>query len=414
MLKNDPRQSGWVIPLLAILLLQSVAAFLNQTLPVLAPVLGAAQGWPATAVGYFAAISMFGSIIFLVFGLPLMHAAGPIRIVQAGLVLSVVAIAILFVPLVAAPLVASLLIGITYGTIMPSGSQVLQQHAPPRHRSLVFSIKQAGVPLGAAFAGLALPAAVILGGWPTALVFVGLLILASILLVEPARHRIDGKPQPGSWVTVSRSMRLSTIVDPLISLTERPRLLRLALVGACLAANQGSWNAFLVTFLVHETGLGLPVAGFLFSVMQVSAIAGRLLLGFAADRTGSALRIIQAAAFLSGLTSVVLVFSIGSLPVWATGALLVAAGVLITGWNGIHLAELAQRAPATRIAEVSSGGMILVSLGLMSGPFITASLLALTERFDFAFLSVAALPMLASLLLLGSGCRNSGQPTGAA
>lgn len=387
--------------MLAIVLLQSTGAFLVQLLPVLAPVMNEAFGWPQTAVGFLAALSMLGAMGFLLFGLPLLRAAGPIRSVQLGLGVGLLGIVALLVPVPGAPVLASVLVGLSYGATMPSGSQILQQYAPPRHRSLIFSIKQAGVPLGAAAAGLTLPFATTLGGWRAALLLAGAVVVASILLVQPARARIDADRLSDDRMTLRRRSRLSALAEPIASLGAAPGLLRFAIAGACLAATQGSWNAVLVIFLVADAGLTLAAAGVMFFIMQAAAIVGRLILGIAADRLGSGRSVIRGAAAVSGLTSLAVVHFPFELPLWGMGALLVLAGISTSGWNGVHLAELARRAPPGQVAEVSAGGMLLVSLGLMGGPFATAALLAFTGRYEIALLFVVALPMLAVALLRG-------------
>ena len=49
--------------------------------------------------------------------------------------------------------------GSGYGPITPASSQVLARTAPPSRMALTFSIKQTGVPAGAALAGALLPVA---------------------------------------------------------------------------------------------------------------------------------------------------------------------------------------------------------------------------------------------------------------
>src|SRR3546814_15451906 len=66
-------------------------------------------------------------------------------------------------------LLACFLMGLSNGTANPAGSDVLQRYSPPGTRNLIFSIKQAGVPLGGVIAGLAIPAMVISVGWRAAL-----------------------------------------------------------------------------------------------------------------------------------------------------------------------------------------------------------------------------------------------------
>jgi hypothetical protein len=53
--------------------------------------------------------------------------------------------------------IGTLLIGVSIGPPSSAGMDVVQRFAPPRHRNLLFSVKQAGVPLGGVIAGLLLP-----------------------------------------------------------------------------------------------------------------------------------------------------------------------------------------------------------------------------------------------------------------
>jgi MFS family permease len=76
-----------------------------------------------------------------------------------GLLLAVTATATVL-PLLL--MLATLSIGIGYGLTNPTSAQVLSQHASERHRGLIFSIKQTGVPIGVALAGLLIP---IFLGW---------------------------------------------------------------------------------------------------------------------------------------------------------------------------------------------------------------------------------------------------------
>jgi MFS family permease len=133
--KASPEHSGWVAPLLTMLLLQTTSAFLNQLLATMAPVLGPEFGWSETTVGYLVATGITGSIVFLMCGSPLVHGVGPIRAVQIGLGLGALGMALLPAPVWGAPFLASLLIGLAYGPSTPAGSDVLQRYAPARLQS---------------------------------------------------------------------------------------------------------------------------------------------------------------------------------------------------------------------------------------------------------------------------------------
>src|SRR5690606_29909050 len=60
---------------------------------------------------------------------------------------------------------AALALGTGYGIINPAASTLLARHAPVARRGLFFSIKQTGVPLGVASAGLLMPLGLHALGW---------------------------------------------------------------------------------------------------------------------------------------------------------------------------------------------------------------------------------------------------------
>src|SRR5207248_3007646 len=141
-------------------------------------------------IGYLAAASTVGSILFYLAGMPLIRRVGSVRVIQIGTLVAALGAALLAIPVAAVLLLGSLLIGLGYAPSTPAGSDLLQRFAPKRHRTLIFSIKQAGVPLGGVLAGLIMP--------PLALIDWRLAIAASVVLafmvtvaIQPLREGID-------------------------------------------------------------------------------------------------------------------------------------------------------------------------------------------------------------------------------
>ena len=88
-------------------------------------------------------------------------------------------------------LIAPALIGIGYGPITPASSQLLAHTAPPHRMALTFSIKQTGVPLGAALAGALLPLITMGHGWRVAVWAVAGSGVVIALLSQPTRAGLD-------------------------------------------------------------------------------------------------------------------------------------------------------------------------------------------------------------------------------
>ena len=90
-------------------------------------------------MGVFSGLGTLGSIVFLAIGTPLIRRFGPIRSLQAGLLLAGLGLVLLTPPSWLAILAANILIGIGYGPSAPAGSDILNSRravvrSPDRHR----------------------------------------------------------------------------------------------------------------------------------------------------------------------------------------------------------------------------------------------------------------------------------------
>jgi MFS family permease len=250
----------WVWPLLATLIMQATAAFLTRLIPTLAPALLDELSWSETAIGYLASLGTVGSILFLFAGAPLIRRAGPIRALQIGIGLGIVGIAALALPFAFAAALGALLIGFGYGPSTPAGSEVLQRHAPARHRNLVFSIKQAGVPIGGVLAGVALPMIAEALGWRAALVFAALVAIAAS--PRPSRCATGSTPSATAACACvpASSSPSTTCADRSLRSAARARCSAWPSSAPASPSGKAPGWPFLVTYLVARLGLTLPQA----------------------------------------------------------------------------------------------------------------------------------------------------------
>jgi predicted MFS family arabinose efflux permease len=180
----------WIIALGVILVLQTVSATLGRIVPVAGPAFTVEFGWDQSWVGYLTATSIVGALLVLTSGLGLMHRLGGVRALQLSLLVGASSLLLYLVPSIALALLASACVGLSSGTANPAGSEVLQRFTPQAHRNLVFSIKQAGVPLGGIVGGLALPPLIEAMGWRFASAVVAAVCVVAILLTWPFQSRI--------------------------------------------------------------------------------------------------------------------------------------------------------------------------------------------------------------------------------
>jgi predicted dehydrogenase/MFS family permease len=259
-------RAPWIAALAGTLLVQTIGTFLSQTVPVVAPRMTAELGLPPETVGNFASVNTLGAILFLLFGTPLVAALGPARLLQWGVLTGAFALGLAASGAVWALPVAALLMGIGYGPTGPAGSRILQATAPPRHRVLIFSVKQAGAPAGGALAGLIAAPIAAAWGWQAALWFgIAAGILAALAL-QPLRATLD--VERGPRVPLRQAFTLRRLGAPVAALRMHPALPPLTLQAFAFAALQGCLFNFTVTWLVEAHGATLTAAGTVYAVMQ--------------------------------------------------------------------------------------------------------------------------------------------------
>jgi MFS family permease len=86
---------------------------------------------------------------------------------------------------------------------------------------------------------------------------------------------------------------------------------------------------------------------------------------------------------------------------WTFITLAAVAGIAVAGWNGVQIAEVARRSPPEVIGETAAGAVIFVFIANMLTPIAFAAFVAVTGRYDVAFLVSAAFGLICLPLLYG-------------
>src|SRR5690606_13087778 len=237
------------------------------------------------------------------------------------------------------------IMGTSPGAANPAGSEVLQRFSPPGMRNLLFSIKQAGVPLGGMIAGLLLPFIITLSSWRFALIACTVIVLIPTLLSWRLSEQLDNRPQNRGPNRFSLRDSLMRCKEPLVSITHNRSLLRISIVGALFAIPQSCWFTFTAVYLVDRLDYSLSQAGLVFAVMQLGGVLGRIFLGWLADHLNSARLTLTVAAVFSALTTTLLGLTDTAWPLWAVLVLAFIAGGTAASWNGVPIAETARHSP---------------------------------------------------------------------
>ena len=329
------------------------AATLMLCLGVLAPMLMASAGMPPAAYGLLAGASGLGSVWLYTansaFTLPL----GPVRALIAGVAIGVTGAAMISTGFYALMVLGALLVGFSYGTTGPAGSQILAENTPSRVRNRMFSFRQAGVPLGGAIAGIAGSAVAAHYGWRTALAAIVAFLLAASIPLLLAPRRFNGNADRPRF-RLGALFAVSNLRQPFLTVAAIPGLRLVALGSIGFATVQGTLNAFFVTYLANGLGYDLKLAGFLYALNQATSVAGRVIFGLVADWVRSTRLVLCWLAVMSS-ASAIAIASIGA--DWSTPALVavaMASGLSVATWNGLWVAEVAALSPG-RVSEATAG-----------------------------------------------------------
>ncbi len=362
---------NWLMALGATLLMQSTASFMGQCLPVVAPLLTASAGLAPERIGNLTSLTSFGTVLFLMFGSAFLARFGPVRMLQIGAGFAISAMLIASTGWWPALVLAALLLGIGYGPTPPAGSRILAATAPPQHRSLIFSIKQAGAPAGGAMAGLIIAPFAIRFGWPAALLLAILVSLSSALLISPLRAMMDSEREPARSIHPRAILHRRNLLAPVTALRGHPLLISITALAMSFSLVQGSLFSFSVTYLTQR-GLSLERAGLAYACLQAAGVFARVFLGWLADRTGTPAANLTAQAYVAGATMWLYAYMPIDAPLAVVAGIATLTGFFSASWNGIYMAEVARLAPPDRVADATSGSTLFTFLGYVAGPSLFA------------------------------------------
>ncbi len=364
---------------------QALATFTVFVLPVLAPLASATLGIGAQWIGVQMALTYGAAAVTSAAVGPALLRFGPARCTQAALAAAAFACASYALAWLPGMALGALATGLGYGLTNPAASQVLSRMTPPARRNMVFAIKQTGVPLGAALAGLLLPSLAQAIGWRGAALATACTLAALTLAYTPFRAAWDTDRDPSVPLRANQGGALR-------ALRQRPGLLGLAIAGGTYSAIQLAFGAYLVTMLVAEFHWTPVAAGLATALVQVTGAVARIAWGWVADRVGSGLRTLAAIGLLSAGSAALVPFATGW-PQPAVLALLAFLGFCVAGWNGVLIAEADRLAAPGRAGEAVGGVLVLSFGGVVLGPSLQALLVTLAGGYAPAFGLLALLPL---------------------
>jgi predicted MFS family arabinose efflux permease len=330
------------------------------TVPAIAPAMAAGIGVSESLVGVQVILVYTAAMITSLFAGSVVVRIGALRATQISVLGAAIGLGFAAIPSIAVVVVASLLLGASYGLVNPATGQLLESGAPPARRALLFSIKQAAIPLGGILAGVIAPLLAVSVGWQGALLTVAAASVVVALLVGTKRRWFPFQRRH----TDKAGPRLLGDVGVIWTV---PALRYMCLAAALFAGVQLSLTTYIVTLLVEHVGIGLIAAGIGLSFFNAGGICGRFCWGFVSDAIGSGLVV------LAGVFGIALVL-LGVFPfvkaAWSIPLIYVfvtVLGFMGAGTAGVVLGEVLRLSPPDESARAIAGAYAFTFAGALSG-----------------------------------------------
>ena len=232
-----------------------------------------------------------------------------------------------------------LLIGTFYSVSQPGGSKVILKWFPKEMCGLAMGIRQAGIPIGGALAGVTIPLLTIKFSLSyTINVIATICIIGGLLFFIFYKELYVQEHTSQENVSISFWMQLKKVIC-------KKELYPIFITGICMISLQMILVGHFIKFLVIEKSITPIVAGKVFSVMLVAGMIGRIILATISDTYYKGDR--RTPLLITVCISFCLILVVMSIKTMTLEALFVMSGLLgffAIGWFSLFMVEVAESA----------------------------------------------------------------------
>lgn len=386
--------SGVILPVALTLLVQAMVSMSTVAIPVLMSVAAGELNVPSSYVGFFMSLIYLGATAIAPVSGYFISRFGAIGVSQVCLILCALGLGIFSIPVISMMIIGALIMGIGYGPVTPASSHLLVRTTPVSMMSVVFSIKQTGVPVGGAMAGAIVPHLVILCGWKMSAILVGASCLILGIFLHRYRKQFDTERS-----TLSR-LSWKNVVESLKMAVFHQELRYIVIASFFFSMMQLSLISFIVIYLIEDVKMTLVQAGIILATAQTGGIIGRIVWGALVDRGVNPrlmLGILGIAMTACALSSAA--FS----PQWPFFAVLIVSalyGSAAIGWNGVYLAEVARIAKPELAGMATGGSLFFTFAGILVGLPVFSLVVEKSGNYPLGFGIIAVATFICGIVLL--------------
>lgn len=388
------KNSEIILPVVLTLLVQAMVSMSAVAVPVLMAVAAGELNVPPSSIGIFMSLIYLGATVVSPASGYFIEKFGPIGVSQICLILCAIGMVAISAPYVSIMILGALMMGIGYGPVTPASSHLLVRTTPISKLSVVFSIKQTGVPAGGALAGAIVPHLILLWGWKISAVLVGLLSLILGISLLPYRKKFDTETSSlsrFSWKNAIESVKMVILHNEL----------RLIVISSFFFSTmQLCLVSFIVIYLIEDVRLTLVRAGILLSTAQGGGIIGRIVWGAMVDR-GVNPRLMLGILGIAMASGALL--SAAFSPQWPFFALIIVCtlfGAFAIGWNGVYLAEVARVAKPEFAGMATGGSLFFTFAGVLIGLPVFSLIIEKSGSYPLGFAIIALSTVICGISLL--------------
>ena len=287
-----------------------------------------------------------------------------------------------------------LLIGMFYSVSQPGGSKVILKWFPKENRGLAMGIRQAGIPIGGALAGVLIPFLTVQYNMTYAINSIACIcIIGGVLFFVFYKEPYVQEEARKGHIKISFWMELKVVIC-------KKELYPIYITGICMISLQMVLVGHFMKFLAGEQSITSIVAGTVLSVMFFSGMIGRIALAAISDVFYKGNRRIP--LFIAVCASIGLILllvmnihTITSGVLYSISALL---GFFSIGWFSLFIAEVAELASEESVGITVSVALTLNQIAIIVAPVLFGYIVD-EKGYAYAWLCIVVLLSISAVSL---------------
>lgn len=287
-----------------------------------------------------------------------------------------------------------LLIGMFYSVSQPGGSKVILKWFRKENRGLAMGIRQAGIPIGGALAGVLIPFLTVQYNMTYAINSIACIcIIGGLLFFMFYKEPYVQEEARKGHIKISFWMELKVVIC-------KKELYPIYITGICMISLQMVLVGHFMKFLAGEQSITSIVAGTVFSVMFFSGMIGRIALATISDVLYKGNRRIP--LFIAVCASIGLILllamnmhTIMSGVLYSVSALL---GFFSIGWFSLFIAEVAELASEESVGITVSVALTLNQIAIIVAPVLFGYIVD-EKGYAYAWLCIVVLLSISAVSL---------------